>query len=117
MEYTTQILSNMLTPLQMKTMWAIVDCSCVKEQVIERVGEEKYNYYYPLYLLTKNQKLRSLIYNRVQRIRSRKLKNEYGSFIREMKYKDMFSSKEKLIEVLEIGCESLKEGNYLKLCY
>jgi hypothetical protein len=37
----------------MNIMWWIVDCSITKEDVIKRVGKEKYEWYYPLYELTK----------------------------------------------------------------
>jgi|2_EtaG_2_1085320.scaffolds.fasta_scaffold06901_5 hypothetical protein len=43
----------MMTNKQLYMMYWIVDCSITKEQVINRVGEDKYNYYYPIYLLIK----------------------------------------------------------------
>jgi hypothetical protein len=59
----------MLTFNQMNTVWWIVDCSVSKNDVIRRIGKTKYQWYYPLYLLTKNEPLRRMILQRIHKNR------------------------------------------------
>ena len=104
----------MLTPIEMEIMYIIVEQSITKDKIIQRVGEEKYNYYHPLYLITKNKAFNNMIYNCVKNIRLKKFHMEYTCFIKEMSDKNMFSSKENITNVIEIGHNRLKDGNYYK---
>jgi len=40
-------------------LYNLVDNSPSAKIIIDSIGQEKYNYYYPLYLLTKNDSLRN----------------------------------------------------------
>jgi len=51
-----------LTTKQMDMMYWIVDCSYTKKDITERVGEARYEKYYPLYVLLKKLKNSKKIY-------------------------------------------------------
>jgi len=50
-------------------LYLIVDNTITKNEVINRIGQARYEYYYPLYLITKNRSLRELIRSYIMRIR------------------------------------------------
>jgi hypothetical protein len=48
-------------PKTLNILYNLVDNTLRKEDIIKRIGQERYDYYYPLYLITKNRLLRRQI--------------------------------------------------------
>lgn len=63
-------------PKTFNILYNLVDNTFRKEDIVSRIGQERYDYYYPLYLLTKNRLLRQQI--RHYRMRLDKLNKKNG---------------------------------------
>jgi hypothetical protein len=64
-------------PKTLNILYNLVDNTLRKEDIIKRIGQERYDYYYPLYLITKNRLLRQKIRHYQLRIRKNGQKNFY----------------------------------------
>ena len=64
-------------PKTLNILYNLVDNTLRKEDIIKRIGQERYDYYYPLYLITKNRLLRRQIRHYQLRIRKNGQRNFY----------------------------------------
>jgi hypothetical protein len=68
---------NIKNPKTLNILYNLVDNTLRKEDIIKRIGQERYDYYYPLYLITKNRLLRRQIRHYQLRIRKNGQRNFY----------------------------------------